>query len=174
MPHPGLFLCFSLLTLALALPALAVMSDSESPRQVSNDPDYTAGLAAFQRADWQNVLDTMARVVARRPWDDEAQNLMGFASRKLGNYHQALGYYQKALELNQHHRGALEYLGETYLEMGGAAQACVILARLEAACKRLIGDTASTTWPAGCQEWTELHAAITAYHEPAQPGCPLE
>jgi hypothetical protein len=67
MPHPGLFLCFSLLMLALALPALAVMSDSESPRQVSNDPDYAAGLAAFQRADWQNVLGTIARVVARRP-----------------------------------------------------------------------------------------------------------
>jgi Flp pilus assembly protein TadD len=160
--------------LGLALPALAVMSDSESPRQVSNDPDYAAGLAAFQRADWQSVLDTMARVVTRRPWDDEAQNLMGFASRKLGNYRQALEYYQKALELNPHHRGALEYLGETYLEMGCTAQARVILARLEAACKRLMGDTANATWPAGCQEWTELHIAIAAYREPAPPRCPLE
>lgn len=174
MPRLCLFLCLALLLLGLALPALAVMSDSESPRQVSNDPDYAAGVAAFHRADWQNVLDTMARVVTRRPWDDDAQNLMGFASRKLGNYRQALGYYQKALELNPHHRGALEYLGETYLEMGCAAQARVILARLEVACKRLMGDPVNDGWPAGCQEWTELHAAITAYREPAQPGCPLE
>jgi tetratricopeptide (TPR) repeat protein len=48
---------------------------------------------------------------------------MGFASRKLGNYRQALVHYQTALELNPHHRGALEYLGEAYLEMGCAAQA---------------------------------------------------
>jgi len=171
---PRLCLCLALFMLGLELPALAVLSDSESSRQVSSDPDYAAGLAAFQRAEWQNVLDTMARVLARRPWDDEAQNLMGFASRQLGNYRQALGYYQKALELNPHHRGALEYLGETYLEMGCPTQARMILARLEAACKRLMGNTANDGWPAGCHEWTELHAAITAYREPAQPGCPLE
>jgi len=174
MQRPSFCAFFSLLVLGLALPALAVMSDSESPRQVPNDPDYAAGLAAFQRADWQNVLAAMARVIARRPWDDDAYTLMGFASRKLGNYRQALGHYQKALELNPHHRGALEYLGEAYLEMGCAAPARELLARLEAACRRLMSDAARHDWKAGCHEWTELHAAITAYRESAQPGGPLE
>ncbi len=86
MLRPSLFVVFSLLLLLLTLSALAVMSDSESPRQAPNDPEYAAGLAAFQRADWQNVLDTMTRVIARRPWDDDAYTLMGFAARKLGNY----------------------------------------------------------------------------------------
>jgi tetratricopeptide (TPR) repeat protein len=142
MLRPSFCAFFALLSLSLALPALAVMSDSESPRQAPHDPDYAAGLAAFQRADWQNVLAAMTRVVARRPWDDDAYTLMGFASRKLGNYRQALVHYQKALELNPHHRGALEYLGETYLEMGCAAPARELLTRLEAACQRLMSEAA--------------------------------
>jgi len=174
MLRRSLFVCCSLLLLRLALPALAIMNDSESPRQAPNDPEYAAGLAAFQRADWQSVLDTMTRVIARRPWDDDAYTLMGFAARKLGNYREALVYYQKALELNPHHRGALEYLGEAYLEMGCAAPARALLARLEAACRRLMSNAAQPDWQAGCQEWTELHVAIAAYHESAQPGCPLE
>src|SRR5262249_41609352 len=112
-----LFSCLVLLLLSLALPALAVLSDSEDTRPVPNDPDYAAGLAAVQRADWQGALDSMARVVARRPWDDDAYNLMGFASRKLGDYRQALAYYHKALDLNPHHPGSLAYLGVAFLEM---------------------------------------------------------
>lgn len=162
------------LLLSLVLPAWAVLSDSDGARPVPNDVDSTAGLAAFQRADWQGLLEAMTRVVARRPWDDEAQNRMGFAYRKLGNYRQALGHYQKALDLNPHHRGALEYLGEAYLEMGCAAQARAVLTRLETACQRILGDAGDAAWQAGCQEWTELQAAITAYREPAQPRCPLD
>src|SRR5215470_12570027 len=137
----GDFSCIALLLLSLTLPALAVLSDTEDTRPALNDPDYTAGLAALQRADWQGVLDSMGRVVARRPWDDGAYNLLGFASRKLGNYSQALVYYHKALDLNPHHRGALEYLGEAYLEMRCVAQARDVLTRLEAACKRITGHT---------------------------------
>ena len=174
MQRLAFFSCLALLLLSLALPALAVLSDTEDARPVPNDPDSAAGFAALQRADWQGVLDSMARVVARRPWDDEAYNLMGFASRKLGNYRQALAYYQKALDLNPHHRGALEYLGETYLEMRCVAQARDILTRLETACKRIMGNAANDGWKRGCQEWTELHTAITAAREPGQPGCPLE
>ena len=166
--------CLVLLLLSLALPVLAVLNDSEDTRPVPNDPDYAAGLAALQRADWQGVLDSMARVVARRPWDDDAYNLMGFAARKLGNYRQALAYYHKALDLNPHHRGALEYLGEAYLEMRCVAQAREVLVRLEVACKRIAGNAASDGWQVECQEWTELHAAITAAREPEQPGCSLE
>src|SRR5262245_11736795 len=168
------FSCLALLLLSLTLPALAVLSDTEDTRPALNDPDYTAGLAALQRTDWQGVIDSMGRVVARRPWDDGAYNLLGFASRQLGNYSQALVYYHKALDLNPHHRGALEYLGEAYLEMRCVAQARDVLTRLETACKRIMGNAANDGWKGGCQEWTELHAAITTAHEPEQPKCPLE
>jgi hypothetical protein len=58
--------------------------------------------------------------------------------------------------------------------MGCAAPARELLARLQAACQRLMSDAAKPDWKAGCQEWTELYAAIAMYRESAQPGCPLE
>jgi tetratricopeptide (TPR) repeat protein len=99
---------------------------------------------------------------------------MGFATRKLGHYRRALAHYQQALDLNPYHRGALEYLGETYLEMGCITQAQEVLARLEAACKRITDDSARDRWQAGCSEWQDLHAALTTARPPATLGCTLE
>jgi Flp pilus assembly protein TadD len=135
------------------------------------DPDYAAARTAFEQADWQGVLDNAARVVARRPWDDNAYNLMGYAHRQLGNYRQALTHYHQALDLNPHHRGALEYLGEAYVEMGCIAQAREMLARLETACKRLTGDSAAANWQAGCTEWHDLQAVINAHRGPTKSTC---
>jgi hypothetical protein len=73
--------------------------------------------------------------------------------------------------LNPHHRGALEYLGEAYVELGCIAQARETLARLETACQRLTDEGSSSRWRARCEEWQELHAAITAYHGPIRPHC---
>jgi len=174
MPRSSLSALCLLLLVSFAVPALAIMSDAENLPQAPQDADYAAGLAAVQRADWQSVLDAMARVVARRPWDDEAYTLMGFASRKLGNYRQSLAHYQQALSLNPHHRGALEYLGEAYVEMGCLAQAGEMLGRLETACRRLLSATASADWQAQCHEWSELQAAITASHASVLPPCPLQ
>jgi Flp pilus assembly protein TadD len=140
---------------------------------VPGDADQAAARAALQRGDWQGVVDNMARVLERRPRDDDAHNLIGFAYRKLGNYRQALRHYHQALDLNPHHRGALEYLGEAYVEMGCPVQARQTLARLEMACKRLAQSPAGD-WKSGCPEWQELQEAITAYRGAARTDCSLD
>jgi tetratricopeptide (TPR) repeat protein len=162
-----LFLCLFLLI--FTSPAVAVLSGYEVQREASGDPDYTAGLEAFEDEDWQGVIDNMAKVIERRPWHDNAYSLMGFAYRKLGDYPRSLEHYQKALELNPHHRGALAYLGETYLEMGRLAQANEMLERLEVECKRIAVEPSGDSWKAGCEEWQELQAAIAAYPEQSAP-----
>ena len=149
------------------------MSDADSLPQAPSDPEYAAARAAWQQGNWQQALDALARVVARRPWDDDAYTMLGFAARKLGNYPQALAHYQHALTLNPHHRGAMEYLGETYVDMGCVAQAQAILVQLETACRRLLGETTSTDWLTASPEWTELRAAITTSRPAASPPCPL-
>jgi tetratricopeptide (TPR) repeat protein len=45
----------------------------------------------------------------------EAWNYVGYTSRKLGNYDQALAAYDKALSLKPGYPDALEYRGEAYL-----------------------------------------------------------
>jgi len=141
-------------------PALAVMNDYDNPTPAPSDADYAAGQAALKRADWQGVIDHMGRVIARRPWHDDAHNLMGYAYRQLGDYARSLEHYQRALDLNPYHRGALEYLGETYLAMGCLAQANAMLARLETVCKRIASDGSADARRSGCEEWQALKAAI--------------
>ena len=156
-----------LLALAVLLaadvgPTGAVTGFDAEPPAAADDP-YAAGVAAFQREDWQGVLDHMSRALAARPWQDNAHNLMGFAYRKLGDYDQALEQYDRALALNPHHRGALEYLGEAYLEMDQPELAKGLLDRLVVECQRLDVSATGGGWQASCEEWQDLNEAYEAY-----------
>ena len=159
------------LLLALALvvglsgAALAIINDERPP---AGDPDYAAGVAAFAREDWPEVIAIMERVVAQKPWHDDAYTRLGFAYRKEGDYERALRAYDEALALNPHHRGALEYLGEAFLEMGRPGDAEAMLARLAAACRRVAGD--QDDWQVDCEEWQDLRAALDAYPAGREPA----
>jgi tetratricopeptide (TPR) repeat protein len=142
-------------------PAGAVTGlDAEPPPAAANDP-YTAGVAAFEQEDWAAVLVHMSAAVDARPWLDNAYNLMGFAHRKLGDYDAALAAYERALDLNPHNRGALEYLGEAYLELDRPDDAEATLEHLATACRMV---TPAAVEPlAQCEEWQELNEAYEAY-----------
>ncbi|MGH6900518.1 MAG: tetratricopeptide repeat protein [Geminicoccaceae bacterium] len=158
-------LALGALLVALATaPAFAVtMGGGSEPPASSEADDYTRGAAAFEREDWQAVIDHMTQAIEQRPWHDDAYNLMGFAYRKLGDYDQALQSYDRALELNPHHRGALEYLGEAYLELDQPQSAKAMLDRLELECRRVASDATDGGWQSDCEEWQELSAAYQAY-----------
>ena len=144
-------------------PAGAIMGGGAAPaRTAAGGDDYAAGVAAFDRQDWQGVIDHMARVIEERPWEDEAYNLSGFAYRKLGDYDRALEFYDKALKLNPHNRGALEYLGEAYLEMDRPEDAQAMLDRLDQECQRL-ADASSGDQQPDCQEREDLEEALAVY-----------
>ena len=157
-------------TLALALlwsmtagaPAGAITGDDAPPPP--GDPAraaYAAGLAAFEAGEWRAVIDHMAQVIEIRPWHADAYNRTGFAWRKLGDYGRALVFYDEALELDPHHRGALEYLGEAYLELDRPDDARALLERLATACRR--NASGAGDWRASCEEWQDLNAAYDAW-----------
>ena len=60
-------------------------------------------------------------------------NYLGFATRKQSNpdYKLAEEFYLKALEINNNHVGALEYLGELYFETNRLDEAKLLLDRLK-------------------------------------------
>ena len=174
MQHLRLSLYLGLCALLLAAAAHAVLSGSdEPPPTASTQPDYDAGMEAFQYKDWRGVIDAMNRAIQRRPWHDDAYNAMGYAHRQLGNYPAALAAYRKALALNPHHRGALEYLGEAYLLMGCAAKAQATLDTLAMACQRVANED-SKPWRETCDEWKALKAAIDASPPRARTVCPQD
>ena len=150
------------------IPAVAITGDDPGAWNApSGDDEVDAGRAAFEREDWPVVIETMSKVIERRPWDDRAHTLLGFAYRKLGRYDASLAHYRRALELNPHNRGALEYLGEAYLELDRPEDALRMLARLESACRR-VADPGDDAWQANCEEWSELKTAYDAYLEAAR------
>ena len=118
-------------------PAGAVTGFDAEPGPAPADDPYAAGVAAFEQEDWRGVLDHMNQALEALPWQDNAHNLMGFAYRKLGDYPAALDAYGKALTLNPYNRGALEYLGEAYLELDWLDDARATLDRLANACRLL-------------------------------------
>ena len=80
--------------------------------------------------------------------DADIQNLLGFVHRKTGKLDVASSYYQRALEINPKHKGALEYQGELFLMLGDKDAAEANLAKLDKIC-----------W-LGCSEYDDLKKAV--------------
>ena len=78
----------------------------------------------------------------------DVYNLMGFSLRKTGDYKQAYTFYRKALDFDPEHKGALEYLGELYVETGEIDKAKQNVALLKKLC------------PGGCEELADLEKAV--------------
>jgi Flp pilus assembly protein TadD len=111
-------------------------------------PDLKAVRAAIRAKDYNSALAQL-RVIVVTSQHPDVYSLMGFALRKTGNRAQAMTYYQKALDADPTHRGALEYQGELYVEIGQIDNAKVNLAKLHKLC-----------WPFGCEEQDDLKEAI--------------
>jgi tetratricopeptide (TPR) repeat protein len=106
-----------------------------------NFPTVEEGRAAYAEAvglinqeRFAEALDALDRTRAAVGPNADVFNYMGFASRKLGRFDEALGYYREALRLDPAHLGATEYLGELYIQMGQMDRARTQLARLDQLC----------------------------------------
>jgi tetratricopeptide (TPR) repeat protein len=64
---------------------------------------------------YRDSLPDFIDAVRQQPTMYEAWNYLGFASRHLGRYDDALSAYNKALEINPKYSNAIEYRGEAYL-----------------------------------------------------------
>ena len=115
------------------------------------------------------MIGHLTLVLMRRPWHDNAHSMLGYAWRKLGDYDQSLAAYATALELNPRNRGALEYLGEAYLDLGRHDDARAVVVRLAEACDQVVMAFDNRGWKSGCEELDELKLAFAARGVPL-PG----
>jgi tetratricopeptide (TPR) repeat protein len=100
---------------------------------------------------WKPAVSMLKQIVRADPGNAEANNLLGYSLRKTGDYKNAQGFYLKALKINPKHRGAHEYLGELYVEIGQMKKAQQMLAQLE----KLCGNKS-------CEEYEDLAGFIAA------------
>ncbi|KAF0178799.1 MAG: hypothetical protein FD160_2239 [Caulobacteraceae bacterium] len=95
---------------------------------------YAAAVGFVNRERYADALVALDKAEAAIGPHPDLLNYRGFASRKLGRFDAAIGYYTAALALNPDHRGANEYLGELYLQLGRVEDARRQLAKLDALC----------------------------------------
>src|SRR5262249_31581880 len=115
-------------------------------------PALTSVRAKIKAKDFKAALAELTPMLATFQHAD-VYNLMGFSLRKTGDYKQAYTFYRKALDFDPNHKGALEYLGELYVETGQIDKARENVALLRKLC------------PGGCEELEDLEKAISGTAE---------
>jgi tetratricopeptide (TPR) repeat protein len=92
---------------------------------------YTQGRDLALAGRYQEALDALGAVKNK---DSMTLTMIGYATRKMGNYNQGLAYYQQALALDSNNVSTREYLGEAYAEKGHIDLANAELVKVEALC----------------------------------------
>jgi len=102
---------------------------------------------------YQQAITELDQALRDDPDNADMLNLMAYSQRKLKHFDIAMDYYQQALSIEPQHRGANEYLGELYLQLGQPDKAEERLEILDKECFF------------GCDEFDELEAAIAEYRK---------
>jgi tetratricopeptide (TPR) repeat protein len=102
---------------------------------------------------YQQAITELDQALRDDPDNADMLNLMAYSQRKLKHFDIAMDYYQQALSIEPQHRGANEYLGELYLQLGQPDKAEERLEVLDKECFF------------GCDEFDELEAAIAEYRK---------
>jgi tetratricopeptide (TPR) repeat protein len=138
-----------ILCVALSVALVAGGARGALAVDTSEAPELSSVRAKVKTKDFKGALEELMPMLR---WSQHADvyNLIGFSLRKTGDYAQAYTYYRKALELDPDHKGALEYLGELYVETGQLDKAKEHVVLLQKLC------------PTGCEELSDLEEAIAA------------
>jgi len=141
-----------MVAIAAAFAPIAVADPYEAdPDLAARDEDYAAGQRAVGKKDWAEAARLFERAQLRHPDEADLQNMLGYSYRNLKQYELAFKHYKRAIELDPRHRGAHEYIGETYLLVGDLAGAEKHLAALKEICLL------------PCEELKDLERAIAQY-----------
>ena len=143
--------CVVVAACAFGLPSAGAEPYESNPDAAARDPDYAAGKQAMDRKNWPEAARRFARAAAGDPDNPDLQNYLGFAYRNLNQFELAFQHYRRALALDPRHRGAHEYLGETYLLTGDLAGAEKHLAALREICLL------------SCEELEDLEKAVADF-----------
>lgn len=115
-------------------------------RELSDDDLFYAGYWLARKGEYTLALHYLNQ--AQDQDDPRIQTYIGFATRKLGKWEQAMAHYARALAANPDYTIARAYLGEAHLQRGEKDKAVEQLGEIAARC----GTT--------CDEYKELAEAL--------------
>lgn len=135
--------------------AVAIVLATSPARAASSEPatDVPGMAEATKLIEQEKYADAVPHLKTANtkvPTNADVLNLLGYTHRKLGKFDEAQDYYERALKIDAGHKGALNYLGQLYLETGRPEKAKEMLARLDKACFF------------GCKEFDWLKQAVAS------------
>lgn len=145
---------FNRVILALSLALLFATTHAAGGNGIGgskSSDEYSKAVKAIKKEDYATAIELLRQSLDKKPEDANAWNYMGFSLRNLKRYEEALAAYQKALELKPKHKGAIEYLGELYLQTDQLDKAKAQLQRLDDVCFL------------SCKEYRKLKKQIQQY-----------
>jgi tetratricopeptide (TPR) repeat protein len=118
-----------------------------------SDPVIAAAKDAIAKQDWAAAQSGLKQALASNPNKADYHNLYAYSMRKGSNpdMDEVFKHYEEALRIDPKHRGAHEYIGEAYLQVGNLPKAKEHLAALDKLC-----------W-LGCEEYRDLKKAVASY-----------
>jgi Flp pilus assembly protein TadD len=111
-------------------------------------PDYVEAEKRITSGDLNGAIGLLQSTIRYYPGHASAWNLLGYVHRRLGKFDAAEKYYDAALTVNPNHIGALNYMGQLFIQTGRPEKAKALVVRLKTACK------------SGCKELDELQKAV--------------
>jgi Flp pilus assembly protein TadD len=145
------------ITSALGILALLVAGHAfaaDTPGQsTASDPVMDRYHAAADKQDWKSAAAVMQEALGSNSRNADYHSLYAYSLRKSGTSEMDLVFkhYNEALRLDPKHKGAHEYIGEAYLQVGNVAKAREHLGQLDKLCFF------------GCSEYNDLKKAISTY-----------
>ena len=128
--------------------AFGAGGDNNYPSSSQKPVGYKKAVTLIAAEKYQEAIPPLHSAEKSARNDADIHNLLGFVHRKIGKLEKAGIYYQRALEIDPKHKGALEYQGELFLMRGEKDAAHDNLEKLDKIC-----------W-LGCSEYDDLKQAI--------------
>jgi len=108
---------------------------------------YKKAVKLIKKENYSEAIIVLEKVLTKKRYqkDPDILNEYAYALRKSGDLLKAESNYNEALKIDPKHKGALEYLGELYVDTKRKDKAKILLAKLKG-CK--------------CEEYSELESYI--------------
>ena len=105
------FIILFCLSLLFVSPVYAVKYDKLNASAL-----YERAVKYIDRKDYIKANKALKAYTKSEPNDADGWNLYAFANRKMNKFEKAEVYYEKALNIDPDHKGALEYQGELFMQ----------------------------------------------------------
>ena len=124
---------FVILGLFMLSTSIAISAGSDSSDQVVKPSSYNKAVKLIKKEKFNEAIEILESILKKNKYqkDPDILNYYAFSLRKTKQLEKAETYYKKALDIDPEHRGALEYIGELYVDTNRIDLAKKVLQKLE-------------------------------------------